>query len=112
MLRRLLPLGLLLAAVSASAETLYQPSCWFLIALADDMRFAGIERAFGKPFDVMSADEFSTAFATVDACLDHALARGPEPPGLFRWEQRATQVRVLSLLAEEMRFRHGRAQTR
>lgn len=102
----------LAAAVPARAEGLRHPSCNVLITLMDGARLRMIEHSFGRRFDEMSAADFDHALGVVAACIDRAAARPPDRPGLFRWEQRTTQLNVLSILAEELNILRGRAHQR
>jgi hypothetical protein len=103
---------LLAAALPARADGLRQPSCNVLIALMDGARMRMIENSFGARFDEMSVSDFDQALGLVAACIDRAAARPPDRPGLFRWEQRSTQLNVLSILSEELNILRTRAYQR
>ncbi len=103
---------LLAAALPARAELPRLPSCQVLIALMDGARMRMIEGSFGRRFDEMSVQDFDAVLEVVSDCIDVAAARGPDRPGLFRWEQRSTQLNVLSILLEEVQLLRGRQRQR
>ncbi len=103
-MRLVLPiLGCLCVAQPALAQ-LRRPSCEALIAFVYSGRVSVVEQSFGKAFDAMTVDEFGQALDIAGDCVDQVEAAPPDVPGLLPRELKRTQLQMLTVLIEDLKY--------
>jgi hypothetical protein len=92
-----------LCASQAMAQ-LRRPSCEALIGFVYSGRAGVVEQSFGKAFDAMTVDEFGQALDITADCVDAIEAGPPDVPGLLPRELKRTQLQMLTILEEDLKY--------
>ena len=103
-MRRLLCALMCLCASQPAVAQLRRPSCEALIGFVYSGRAGVVEQSFGKAFDVMTVDEFGQALDITADCVDAIEAGPPDVPGLLPRELKRTQLQMLTILEEDLKY--------
>ena len=103
-MRPLLCVLICLCAPLPAMAQLRRPSCEALVGFVYSGRAGVVEQSFGKAFDTMTVDEFGQALDIAADCIDAIEAGPPEVPGLLPRELKRTQLQMLSILEEDLKY--------
>jgi hypothetical protein len=103
-MRPVLSIVICLCAVYPALAQLRRPSCEALIAFVYSGRASVVEQSFGKAFDTMTVDEFGQALDIASDCIDQVEAGPPDVPGLLPRELKRTQLQMLTVLTEDLKY--------
>jgi hypothetical protein len=103
-MRRLLFALMCLCASHPAMAQLRRPSCEALVGFVYSGRAGVVEQSFGKAFDAMTVDEFGQALDIAADCVDAVEAGPPDVPGLLPRELKRTQLQMLTLLEEDLKY--------
>jgi len=95
---------IVLSALSPAFAQLRRPSCEALVAFVYSGRPSVVEQSFGKPFETMTMDEFVQALDIAADCIDQVEAGPPDVPGLLPRELKRTQLQMLTVLVEDLKY--------
>jgi hypothetical protein len=103
-MRPLLPVLICLCGLQPAIAQLRRPSCEALVAFVYSGRTSVVGQSFGKAFDTMTVDEFGQALDIASDCIDQVEAAPPDVPGLLPRELKRTQLQMLTLLVEDLKY--------
>jgi|SRR5262245_10368017 len=103
-MRPMLCFLIFLCALPAAFAQLRRPSCEALVAFVYSGRASVVEQSFGKPFNTMTVDEFGQALDIAADCVDLVEAGPPDVPGLLPRELKRTQLQMLTVLIEDLKY--------
>ena len=103
-MRPVLCILVFLCALPPAFAQLRRPSCEALVAFVYSGRASVVEQSLGKAFDAMTVDEFGQALDMAADCIDEVEAGLPDVPGLLPRELKRTQLQMLTVLIEDLKY--------